>query len=64
MDKDEQRREIYFLNRLPQPSALNLKKVFVRIGSEPDLLYEREPPVLFARHAKAIVKGDPREFMG
>ncbi|CAF0915513.1 unnamed protein product [Adineta ricciae] len=60
---DEQRREIFF-DRIPSKSASNSKKLIIHIGNEHNYPYEADRSMAFARRAKAIVKGDPREFMG
>jgi hypothetical protein len=57
---DEERREIYF----PKSSPLFTKKFFNMFKGEQIIPYEQDRLSPIARRAKAIIKGDPREFMG
>jgi hypothetical protein len=61
-DINEQRRDVYF----HKPSPLFVKKFFNTFANDryPYISYEHEQLPLIARRAKAIIKGDPREFMG
>jgi hypothetical protein len=59
-NKNDQRRQIY-LNR---PSESFAKKFFNMFINEHNFLYDQDRLTPMSRRAKAIIKGDPREFMG
>jgi hypothetical protein len=59
-NKNEQRRQIYF-NR---PSVSFAKRIFNMPTNEQNFPYEQDRLTSMSRRAKAIIKGDPREFMG
>ncbi|UJR32860.1 hypothetical protein I4U23_020321 [Adineta vaga] len=65
MNNNEHRRQIFYFDRMPsKSSSSNPKKLIIHIGNEHTYPHEHDRSILFARRAKAIVKGDPREFMG
>lgn len=57
---NEQRRQIF----LHKTSPTFAKKFFDMFPNEQQIPYDDELLSPMARRAKAIIKGDPREFMG
>ncbi|CAF3711424.1 unnamed protein product [Adineta steineri] len=60
----QQRKENTYYDLTPQKLLLYTRNLFNSIGNEHRFPYKQDRSIAFARRAKAIVKGDPREFMG
>ncbi|CAF3590829.1 unnamed protein product [Adineta steineri] len=61
---NQQRKENAYYDLTPQKLLLYTRNLFNSIGNEHPFPYKQDRSIAFARRAKAIVKGDPREFMG
>jgi len=61
---NEQQKPIFYSKRNLHRSSFHPQILFSPINNEQKIPYEQERLPAFARDPKAIIKGDPREFMG